>query len=116
MVIEKFIVIGIDRRKSKCLKNAIAVSANWRKRTLLLKKARLYVRIAISKAITESRHVTPGRYVPKKIFREEAGLEGTQGLTDLQKAIYEFIVSSGGVKKEEISKKLGISQTKFVIQ
>ncbi|MDQ1251646.1 MAG: hypothetical protein QG646_754 [Euryarchaeota archaeon] len=46
----------------------------------------------------------------KKIFREEAGLEGTQGLTDLQKAIYEFIVSSGGVKKEEISKKLGISQ------
>lgn len=46
----------------------------------------------------------------KKIFREGAGLEGTQGLTDLQKAIYEFIVSSSGVKKEEISKKFGISQ------
>jgi hypothetical protein len=45
----------------------------------------------------------------KKIFREEAGLEGTEGLTDLQKAIYEFIVSSCGVKKEEIAKKLGIS-------
>jgi hypothetical protein len=46
----------------------------------------------------------------KKIFREEAGLEGTDGLTDLQKAIYEFIVSSGGVKKEEIAQKFGISQ------
>lgn len=45
----------------------------------------------------------------KKIFREGAGLEGTEGLTDLQKAIYEFIVSRGGVKKEEIAKKFGIS-------
>ncbi|MFZ2500128.1 LIM domain-containing protein [Methanosarcina sp.] len=45
----------------------------------------------------------------KKIFREEAGLEGTEGLTELQKAIYEFIVSSGGAKKEEIAKKLEIS-------
>lgn len=45
----------------------------------------------------------------KKIFREEAGLEGTEGLTELQKAIYEFIVSSGGVKKEEVAKKFEIS-------
>lgn len=45
----------------------------------------------------------------KKIFREEAGLTGTEGLTDLQKAIYEFIVSMGGVKREEIAKKFGIS-------
>lgn len=45
----------------------------------------------------------------KKIFREEAGLEGTEGLTELQKAIYEFIVSSGGAKKEEIAKKFEIS-------
>lgn len=45
----------------------------------------------------------------KKIFREEVGLEGAEGLTELQKAIYEFIVSSGGVKKEEIAKKFGIS-------
>lgn len=45
----------------------------------------------------------------KKIFREEAGLEGTEGLTELQKAIYEFIVSSGGATKEEIAKKFEIS-------
>ena len=45
----------------------------------------------------------------KKIFREEAGLQGTEGLTELQKAIYEFIVSSGGVKKEVIAKKFGVS-------
>jgi late competence protein required for DNA uptake (superfamily II DNA/RNA helicase) len=46
----------------------------------------------------------------KKIFREEAGLTGTEGLTEQQKAIYELIVSSGGVKKDEIAKKFGISQ------
>ncbi|AKB77038.1 hypothetical protein MSHOH_0555 [Methanosarcina horonobensis HB-1 = JCM 15518] len=45
----------------------------------------------------------------KKIFREEAGLEGTEGLTELQKAIYDFIVSRGGAKKEEIAEKFGIS-------
>lgn len=45
----------------------------------------------------------------KKLFREEAGLEGTEGLTELQKAIYEFIVSCGGAKKEEIAKKFEIS-------
>lgn len=45
----------------------------------------------------------------KKIFREEAGLEGTEGLTELQKNIYEFIVSRGGVKKEEVAEKFGIS-------
>lgn len=45
----------------------------------------------------------------KKIFREEAGLEGTEGLTELQKAIYEFIASSDGAKKEEIAKKFQIS-------
>jgi late competence protein required for DNA uptake (superfamily II DNA/RNA helicase) len=45
----------------------------------------------------------------KKIFREGAGLEGTEGLTELQKAIYDFIVSSGGAKKEEIAKKFAIS-------
>jgi hypothetical protein len=45
----------------------------------------------------------------KKIFRKEAGLEGAEGLTDLQKAIYEFVVSQGGVKREEIAPKFGIS-------
>jgi hypothetical protein len=45
----------------------------------------------------------------KKIFREEAGLEGTEGLTELQKSIYEFIVSRGGAKKEEIAEKFGIT-------
>jgi hypothetical protein len=45
----------------------------------------------------------------KRIFREEAGLEGTEGLSELQKAIYEFVVSRGGVKKEEIAEKFGIS-------
>jgi hypothetical protein len=88
--------------------NAIYVGANWRKRTLLRKKVRFYVKTAI-----ESHHriqtCDPWAVRSKKIFREEAGLKGTDGLTELQKDIYEFIVSSGGVKKEEIARKFGIS-------
>lgn len=61
----------------------------------------------------ESRHkiqaCDPWAVRSKKIFREEAGLEGTEGLTELQKSIYDFIVSSGGVKKEKIAEKFGIS-------
>jgi hypothetical protein len=45
----------------------------------------------------------------KKMFREEAGLEGTEGLTELQKTIYELVLSTTGAKKEEIAKKFGIS-------
>jgi hypothetical protein len=39
-----------------------------------------------------------------KLFRKMHGLEGIDGLTELQKAIYEFIVSSGGVKKKKLQK------------
>ncbi|MDD4497490.1 MAG: hypothetical protein PHV51_04975 [Methanosarcinaceae archaeon] len=45
----------------------------------------------------------------KKLFREEAGLEGSEGLTDLQKKIYEFILSRGGAKPEELARELGIA-------
>jgi len=51
----------------------------------------------------------PWAFRSKKIFREEAGLEGTDGLTDLQKAIYESVISKGGAKKEEITEKFEIS-------
>lgn len=44
----------------------------------------------------------------KKLFREGAGLEGSEGLTELQKKIYDFIVSRGGAKHEEIVRELGI--------
>lgn len=52
----------------------------------------------------------PWAVYSKKTFRKEAGLEGTEGLTDLQKAMYELVVSEGGVKREEIAQKLGISE------
>src|SRR5512146_2207725 len=41
----------------------------------------------------------------KKIFRESHGLEGTEGLTDLQKEIYEYIKSKGKVTRMELIKK-----------
>ncbi len=41
----------------------------------------------------------------KKIFRESHGLEGTEGLTDLQKEIYEYIESKGKATKAELMEK-----------
>lgn len=45
----------------------------------------------------------------KKLFRKMNGLEGTEGLTELQKAIYEFIVSSGGKNRRNCKKIRNIS-------
>jgi len=44
----------------------------------------------------------------KKILREKAGLVGAEGLTDIQKEIYEFIISKGGAKREEIAKEFDL--------
>ena len=44
----------------------------------------------------------------KKILREKAGLVGAEGLTDVQKGIYEFIISKGGAKREEIAKEFDL--------
>jgi hypothetical protein len=41
----------------------------------------------------------------KKILREKAGLVGSEGLTDIQKEIYDFIISKGGATREEITKR-----------
>jgi hypothetical protein len=40
----------------------------------------------------------------KKILREQAGLVGAEGLTDVQKGIYEFIISTGGATMVQIAK------------
>ncbi|KUK44038.1 MAG: hypothetical protein WCY97_05765 [Methanothrix sp.] len=45
----------------------------------------------------------------KKVLRERAGQEGTEGLTDLQKRIYELIVSRNGATQTEIVRELEIS-------
>jgi len=45
----------------------------------------------------------------KKIFRESHGLTGTDGLTDLQKSIYEFIKARGKATREEIAKEMNLS-------
>lgn len=45
----------------------------------------------------------------KKLFRKNHGLEGTEGLTDIQKEIYEFIQMEGGVTPDKISKLFGLT-------
>ncbi|MDM7939100.1 MAG: hypothetical protein QUS07_02020 [Methanothrix sp.] len=45
----------------------------------------------------------------KKVLRSRAGQEGTDGLTDLQKKIYEFIVSRNGATPAEMVKELKVS-------
>ena len=44
----------------------------------------------------------------KKVFRESHGLEGTEGLTDLQKEIYEFIKTKGKATARELAGKFGL--------
>jgi hypothetical protein len=41
--------------------------------------------------------------------REESGLKGTEGLTDLQKEMYAFVKTSGKATIEEIMNKFGLS-------
>jgi late competence protein required for DNA uptake (superfamily II DNA/RNA helicase) len=41
--------------------------------------------------------------------REQSGLKGTEGLTDLQKEIYAFVKTSGKVTPEEMMKRFGLS-------
>jgi len=45
----------------------------------------------------------------KKLFRKQRGLEGTEGLTDLQKDLYDFILTEGGATPEKISKLFGFT-------
>ncbi|MDF0591506.1 hypothetical protein [Candidatus Methanocrinis natronophilus] len=44
----------------------------------------------------------------KKIHRKRAGLVGAEGLTAVQKKIYDFIVSGGGATREEIAKEFDL--------
>ena len=44
----------------------------------------------------------------KLIFRESHGLAGTEGLTDLQKRMYEFIKARGKATREELEKELDL--------
>lgn len=44
----------------------------------------------------------------KKLFRNKHGLEGSKGLTELQKEIYEFIQEEGRATPEKISKLFGL--------
>ncbi|RQW79764.1 MAG: hypothetical protein EHM14_07500 [Methanothrix sp.] len=46
----------------------------------------------------------------KKVFRESHGLTGTDGLTDLQKEIYEFIRVKGKVTMSELVERFGLPQ------
>jgi hypothetical protein len=43
-------------------------------------------------------------------FRESSGLKGTEGLTDLQKEIYEFVKSKGRATREEVRKKFSLPE------
>ena len=49
-------------------------------------------------------------------FREGSGLEGTEGLTDLQKEIYELVKGKGKVRKEEVIESLNLSEQEMQTQ
>jgi late competence protein required for DNA uptake (superfamily II DNA/RNA helicase) len=49
----------------------------------------------------------------KRIFREDHGLTGTDGLTDLQKEIYEYIRGKGKATKRELMEKFKLPATEL---
>jgi formylmethanofuran dehydrogenase subunit E len=49
----------------------------------------------------------------KKIFRVSRGLEGTDGLTDLQKEIYEFIRDKGKATRMELMDRFNLAPTEL---
>ena len=49
-------------------------------------------------------------------FRESRDLKGSEGLTELQKAIYEFVKSKGKVTREEVMENLSLSEQEIQIQ
>jgi late competence protein required for DNA uptake (superfamily II DNA/RNA helicase) len=48
--------------------------------------------------------------------REQSGLIGNEGLTDLQKEMYAFVKTSGRVAIEEMMKRFGLSQKEMQTQ
>ena len=48
--------------------------------------------------------------------RESSGVTGTEGLTERQKAIYDFVCSRGKVTREEISRHFGLSESELQSQ
>lgn len=44
-----------------------------------------------------------------KLFRKQHGFKGTEGLTELQKEIYNFILEDGGATPEKLSKLFGLT-------
>ena len=49
----------------------------------------------------------------KKIFRKSHGLEGTEGLTDLQKKIYEYVQTRGKATKIELMAEFKLPPTEL---
>jgi len=49
----------------------------------------------------------------KKIFRDSHGLEGTDGLTDLQKEIYQFIAEKGKATRNELLERFNLPPTEL---
>jgi late competence protein required for DNA uptake (superfamily II DNA/RNA helicase) len=49
-------------------------------------------------------------------FRETSGLKGAEGMTELQKAIYEFVRSKGKVTREEVMEDFSLAESEMQTQ
>jgi len=48
--------------------------------------------------------------------KERTGMKGTEGLTELQQKVYEFIKHQGKVTREEVEQKLKLSEVELDVQ
>jgi late competence protein required for DNA uptake (superfamily II DNA/RNA helicase) len=49
-------------------------------------------------------------------LRESSGLEGAEGMTELQKAIYELVKSKGKVTRQEVMEIFSLSESEMLTQ
>jgi hypothetical protein len=81
-----------------------------------------YVFISEGKTLCEDCYIDAGNRIrvcdpwaerSKRVFRESHGLEGTDGLTDLQKEIYEFIQARSKATRAELMERFKLPATEM---
>ena len=63
-----------------------------------------------------ARQCDPWATYVDKSAQARKGLKGTDGLSDIEKKVYEFVKSKGRATREEVIKNLGLSETDLIVQ
>ena len=79
-------------------------------------QGKLYCEDCLMDIGLSSRECDPWATYVDKRTKERAGLTGTEGLTEMEKKVYDFVKSKGRVTRKEVMKNLGLSETDLKVQ